>query len=76
MPSPEYKGMTRTSLLWGGLRGHYADGYDESGRTVRHTHQTSARAASSMDTTIHDYVELLAADTHPFSSAVSPHGAA
>lgn len=55
-------GMTRTSMTW---RDDFADnlsiGYDEHGKAVDHKRRESVRAAGSMDTTIHDYAELLAA---------------
>jgi CubicO group peptidase (beta-lactamase class C family) len=55
-------GMTRTSMTW---RDDFADnlaiGYDENGKPLGHKRRESVRAAGSMDTTVHDYAELLAA---------------
>jgi len=54
--------MTRTSMTW---RNDFADnlaiGYDENGKPLGHKQRQSARAAGSMDTTISDYANLLAA---------------
>lgn len=55
-------GMTRTGMTW---RDDFADnlaiGYDENGKALGHKHRESVRAAGSMDTTPHDYAQLLAA---------------
>ncbi|MET0935620.1 MAG: serine hydrolase domain-containing protein [Luteibacter sp.] len=55
-------GMTRTGMTWrDGFAGNVAIGYDESGKALGHKHRESVRAAGSMDTTPHDYAQLLAA---------------
>lgn len=58
----ERYGMTRTSMTW---RDDFADnlaiGYDEDGKALGHTKRESVRAAGSMDTTITDYAQLVAA---------------
>lgn len=54
--------MPRTAMTW---RDDFADnlaiGYDENGKPLGHKQRQSARAAGSMDTTIGDYANLLAA---------------
>ncbi|WP_201312807.1 serine hydrolase domain-containing protein [Dyella sp. EPa41] len=54
-------GMSRTSMTW---RADFADnlaiGYDEAGKALGHKQRESVRAAGSMDTTPHDYAQLLA----------------
>ncbi|HET6555544.1 MAG TPA: serine hydrolase domain-containing protein [Dyella sp.] len=54
-------GMTRTGMTW---RDAFADNlavnYDEAGKPLEHKHRESVRAAGSMDTTPHDYAQLLA----------------
>lgn len=55
-------GMTRTSMTWhDDFAGNLAIGYDENGKALGHKHRESVRAAGSMDTTVHDYAQLLAA---------------
>lgn len=55
-------GMTRTSMTWrDDFAGNVATGYDENGKALGHKHRESVRAAGSMDTTPHDYAQLLAA---------------
>ena len=55
-------GMTRTSMTWrDDFAGNFAIGYDENGKALGHKHRESVRAAGSMDTTVHDYAQLLAA---------------
>jgi len=55
-------GMTRTSMTWrDDFAGNVAIGYDENGKALGHKHRESVRAAGSMDTTPHDYAQLLAA---------------
>ncbi|WP_246058617.1 serine hydrolase domain-containing protein [Luteibacter pinisoli] len=55
-------GMTRTGMTW---RDDFADnntvGYGPDGKAIPHKRRETARAAGSMDTTIHDYANLLAA---------------
>jgi CubicO group peptidase (beta-lactamase class C family) len=55
-------GMKRSSMTW---RGDFAEnvaiGYDEDGKPLGHKHRESVRAAGSLDTTIADYANLLAA---------------
>ncbi|QWT22230.1 beta-lactamase family protein [Bacillus sp. NP157] len=55
-------GMTRTSMTW---RPDFADnlaiGYGLDDKALGHKQRESTRAAGSMDTTIHDYANLLAA---------------
>jgi CubicO group peptidase (beta-lactamase class C family) len=53
-------GMTRTSMTWRpDFEGSEAAEYDAQGRRIAHRRQTSARAAGSMDTTVHDYAAFL-----------------
>lgn len=55
-------GMTRTSMVWrDDFTNNVALGYDEAGKSIAHKRRTDARAAGSMDTTIHDYAQLVAA---------------
>lgn len=55
-------GMTRTSMTWrDDFAGNLAIGYDENGKALGHKRRESVRAAGSMDTTVHDYAQLLAA---------------
>ncbi|APG06158.1 hypothetical protein BJI69_21120 [Luteibacter rhizovicinus DSM 16549] len=55
-------GMTRTGMTWrDDFAGNVAIGYDEHGKALGHKHRESVRAAGSMDTTPHDYAQLLAA---------------
>ena len=55
-------GMTRTSMVWrDDFVSNYAQGYDEAGALNEHNRRTQPRAAGSMDTTIHDYAQLVAA---------------
>lgn len=55
-------GMTRTSMTWrDDFAGNVAIGYDEGGKPLGHKRRESVRAAGSMDTTVHDYAQLLAA---------------
>lgn len=55
-------GMPRTSLVWRDDFGNnVAQGYDETGKSLGHKHRSEARAAGSMDTTVHDYAQLAAA---------------
>lgn len=53
--------MKRTSMNW---RDDFADnlaiGYDENGKPLGHKHRESIRAAGSMDTTPHDFANLVA----------------
>lgn len=54
--------MPRTSLTWrDDFSGNVALGYDENGKALGHKQRGSARAAGSMDTTLHDYANLTAA---------------
>lgn len=58
----ERYGMKRSGMVW---RDDFADnvaiGYDEAGKPLGHKRRESVRAAGSMDTTITDYANLLAA---------------
>jgi CubicO group peptidase (beta-lactamase class C family) len=55
-------GMTHTSMTWrDDFASNLAIGYDENGKALGHKHRESVRAAGSMDTTVHDYAQLLAA---------------
>ena len=55
-------GMTRTSMTWReDFAANVAIGYDEHGKALGHKRRESVRAAGSMDTTPHDYAQLLAA---------------
>lgn len=54
--------MPRTAMTWrDDFAGNVAIGYDENGKPLGHKQRQSARAAGSMDTTISDYANLLAA---------------
>jgi CubicO group peptidase (beta-lactamase class C family) len=54
-------GMTRTSMTWRpDFDGSEATEYDAQGRPIAHRRRTRARAAGSMDTTLHDYAAFLA----------------
>ncbi|MBB3228889.1 CubicO group peptidase (beta-lactamase class C family) [Luteibacter sp. Sphag1AF] len=54
--------MPRTSMTWrDDFAGNLAIGYDENGKALGHKHRESVRAAGSMDTTVSDYANLLAA---------------
>lgn len=54
--------MPRTSLVWReDFASNVAQGYDEAGRPLGHKRRSDARAAGSMDTTLHDYAQLAAA---------------
>lgn len=54
-------GMSRTSMTWrADFAGNLAIGYDENGKALGHKQRESLRAAGSMDTTPHDYAQLLA----------------
>jgi CubicO group peptidase (beta-lactamase class C family) len=55
-------GMARTSLTWrDDFAANLSIGYGLDGKALGHNHRGSVRAAGSMDTTIHDYANLLAA---------------
>lgn len=55
-------GMPRTSLVWrDDFVSNVAQGYDQAGRPLGHERHSHARAAGSMDTTLHDYAQLAAA---------------
>ena len=55
-------GMTRTGMTWReDFAGNVAIGYDEQGKALGHKRRESVRAAGSMDTTPHDYAQMLAA---------------
>lgn len=52
--------MTRTSLIWqDSFLDNLAIGYDKDERPLDHRRRTSARAAGSMDTTIHDFARFI-----------------
>ncbi|WP_430389591.1 serine hydrolase domain-containing protein [Dyella sp. 20L07] len=54
-------GMTRSSMTWcNDFADNLAIGYDEMGKPLGHRQRSSVRAAGSMDTTPHDYAQLLA----------------
>ncbi|GAB3791578.1 hypothetical protein GCM10028797_30630 [Dyella agri] len=54
--------MPRTSMTWrDDFAQNVAIGYDEDGKPLGHKQRESVRAAGSMDTTISDYANLLAA---------------
>ncbi len=53
-------GMTRTSMMWEPrFENDFANGYDESGRSLGPEEWTSANAAGSMQTTVCDYAAFL-----------------
>jgi len=55
-------GMASTSLVWrADFEGRAAVGYDADGKPLGHARRSHARAAGSMDTTVHDYARFLAA---------------
>ena len=55
-------GMTRTSMTWReDFAANVAIGYDENGKPLGHKQRESVRAAGSMDTTVKDYAQLVAA---------------
>jgi len=55
-------GMTRTSMTWrDDFAANNTVGYDMDGKAIEHKQRGSVRAAGSMDTTIHDYANLVAA---------------
>jgi CubicO group peptidase (beta-lactamase class C family) len=55
-------GMTRTGMIWrDDFAANLAIGYAANGKALGHKQRESVRAAGSMDTTIHDYAQLLAA---------------
>ena len=54
--------MTRTSMVWEPrFESDFANGYDEYGRSLGPERRTSANAAGSMQTTLHDYATFLSA---------------
>ena len=54
--------MTRTSMVWQPrFESDFANGYDEYGRSLGPEKRTSANAAGSMQTTLHDYATFLSA---------------
>lgn len=54
--------MLRTSMTWrDDFAPNVAQGYDEDGKRIGHKQRSDARAAGSMDTTLHDYAQLAAA---------------
>jgi CubicO group peptidase (beta-lactamase class C family) len=54
--------MPRTSMVWrDDFAANVAQGYDEAGKRRGHDQRSRARAAGSMDTTLHDYAQLAAA---------------
>jgi CubicO group peptidase (beta-lactamase class C family) len=54
--------MPRTSLVWrDDFASNVAQGYDEAGKRLGHKQRSDARAAGSMDTSLHDYAQLAAA---------------
>ena len=54
--------MTRTSMVWEPrFESDFANGYDEYGRSLGPEKRTSANAAGSMQTTLHDYATFLSA---------------
>ncbi|MBV9154694.1 MAG: serine hydrolase, partial [Acidobacteriaceae bacterium] len=54
--------MTRTSMVWESrFESDFANGYDEYGRSLGPEKRTSADAAGSMQTTLHDYATFLSA---------------
>jgi CubicO group peptidase (beta-lactamase class C family) len=53
--------MTRTSMTWrANFEGSEATEYDARGSAIAHRRRTRARAAGSMDTTLHDYAAFMA----------------
>ena len=55
-------GMTRTSMTWrDDFAANNTVGYDMDGKAIEHKQRGSVRATGSMDTTIHDYANLVAA---------------
>jgi CubicO group peptidase (beta-lactamase class C family) len=55
-------GMTRTSMVWRPeFETDHAIGYDPAGKPLGHSHRESPDAAGSMDTTVRDWAQLLAA---------------
>lgn len=55
-------GMRDTSMVWRpSFAGRAATGYDADGKPHAHQGRSHARAAGSMDTTVHDYALFLAA---------------
>ncbi|MGH6714860.1 MAG: serine hydrolase domain-containing protein [Gammaproteobacteria bacterium] len=55
-------GMTRTSMIWKDtFAPNYAAGYNVEGKNLGHNMQDNARAAGSMDTTIRDFANFVAA---------------
>ncbi len=55
-------GMTRTSLQWRpDFRPNLADGFNDQGKAVPHDERSKVRAAGSMDTTISDLANFVAA---------------
>lgn len=55
-------GMTRTSMIWQeSFAPNYDDGFSVEGKNAGHNQQDKARAAGSMDTTIRDYAQFVAA---------------
>lgn len=55
-------GMTRTSMIWrDDFRGNLTQGYGVDGAMAPHDHRERVRAAGSMDTTISDWANFLAA---------------
>ena len=54
--------MTRSSMVWEErFDSDYANGYDEYGRSLGPERRKTADAAGSMQTTVHDYANFLAA---------------
>jgi CubicO group peptidase (beta-lactamase class C family) len=55
-------GMTRSSMIWEDcFESDFANGYDEYGRSLGPERRKTADAAGSMQTTLHDYANLLQA---------------
>ncbi len=58
-------GMTRTSLTWReDFRPNFAQGYTVDGENLGHNMQSNVRAAGSMDTTLNDLSNWIAAFMH------------
>jgi CubicO group peptidase (beta-lactamase class C family) len=54
--------MTRSSMVWEpGFESDFANGYDEYGRSLGPERRSTADAAGSMQTTLHDYATFLSA---------------
>ncbi len=68
-------GMTRTSLKWNPVfASNLADGWQMDGKAVAHDERNSVRAAGSMDTTIKDLAQMVAAMVR--GDGLSPEAAA